>query len=212
MIALFKDFFAADPQNFFIKATTQMEDASSPLLQLDGAAIITQAVPAAVLIPLIERENGIHILFTKRSESLTHHPGQISFPGGRIDPRDKDETAAALREMEEEIGHATHKVEIIGSLPHYFTGTGFQIRPFLGHLSPPFAFKANQEEVAEIFEVPLEVLLRKELYQLEHLEWKGIMRSYYSLNWQDYRIWGATAGILMMLRHSFEAYRQTQIK
>src|SRR5215813_894859 len=118
-----------------------------------------EPTPAAVLVPLVNRESGLTVLFTERSPHLPDHPGQISFPGGRIDPGDIDARNAALREAEEEIGLPRERVTLLGRLAEYETVTGYRVTPVVGWVEPPFAVKPHPVEVADVFEVPLAFLL-----------------------------------------------------
>jgi 8-oxo-dGTP pyrophosphatase MutT (NUDIX family) len=156
--------------------------------------------PAAVLVGLIERAAGITVLLTRRTDSLSSHGGQISFPGGRVEQDDDAPVRTALREAEEEIGLAPARVEILGRLANYVVGTGYRITPVVGFVDPPERFVCDAREVAEIFEVPLNTVMERRNYHREHMRVKNIDRSYYVLPYGDYRIWGATASILANLR------------
>src|SRR5215472_6843030 len=118
-----------------------------------------EPTPAAVLVPLVNRESGLTVLFTERSPHLPDHPGQISFPGGRIDPGDSDARNAALREAEEEIGLPRERVTLLGDLADYDTVTGYRVTPVVGWVEPPFEVRPHALEVADVFEVPLAFLL-----------------------------------------------------
>ena len=156
----------------------------------------TRLIPAAVLVGLVERPQGMHILFTKRTAHLTDHAGQISFPGGRVDPHDADAAAAALREAEEEVGLPQNQVEMIGRLDTYVTRTGFEVTPCVGFVVPPEAYRPDPFEVAEVFEVPLGFFLDPASRRLESRVFQGRERFFYAFPWGDYYIWGATAGML----------------
>jgi 8-oxo-dGTP pyrophosphatase MutT (NUDIX family) len=157
-------------------------------------------MPAAVLVPLVDRPEGLAVMLTKRTAHLAHHPGQISFPGGRLEPEDKgDFTVCALRETEEETGLDRGKVRLLGRLDDYVTGTGFIITPLVGIIDPPFTLEPDSFEVAEVFEVPLDFILDQANHQLESREVRGFQRPFWALRWQQYLIWGATAGILVNL-------------
>lgn len=128
---------------------------------------------AAVLVPLVARETGLTVLLTQRADHLNDHAGQISFPGGRREPYDRDAVATALREANEEIGLAAEPVEILGALPDYLTGTGFCVTPIVGLVHPPFTVQADTLEVAEIFEVPLAFLMSPANHQVRVFRWEG---------------------------------------
>jgi 8-oxo-dGTP pyrophosphatase MutT (NUDIX family) len=156
-------------------------------------------VPAAVLVGLVERREGISILFTKRTPHLTDHAGQIAFPGGRVEATDADAAAAALREAEEEVGLPCQQVEMIGRLDTYVTRTGFEVTPCVGFVAPPALYKPDPFEVAEVFEVPLRFFLDPQSRKLETRMFQGKQRFFYAYPWGDYYIWGATAGMLSNL-------------
>jgi 8-oxo-dGTP pyrophosphatase MutT (NUDIX family) len=154
--------------------------------------------PAAVLVPVMARPQPT-VLFTLRTETLTTHAGQISFPGGKLDAADPDPLATALREAEEEIGLGSGFVDPLGYMDPYLSGTGFRIVPVVALVSPAFRPKLNPAEVVEIFEVPLEFLMRPENHARDSREWKGRQRSFYAITYNDRYIWGITAGILRNL-------------
>ncbi|WP_420402264.1 CoA pyrophosphatase [Nisaea sp.] len=153
--------------------------------------------PAAVLIPVVEREGGLTLLFTRRSDDLPVHPGQISFPGGRAETHDDGPADTALRETEEEIGVHRRHIEVVGQLDLYRTRTGFEITPVVGLLTPPFDMRPEPGEVQEIFEVPLPFFLDRSNHERHSREWNNQMRSFYAMPYGDYYIWGATAGMLV---------------
>lgn len=157
-------------------------------------------VPAAVLVPLVRREEGLTVLFTQRTSHLANHAGQISFPGGRMEEIDPDPVSTALRETEEEIGLPRDRVEVLGQLDEYVTGTGFRITPVVGLIHPPIALTPDPFEVAEVFEVPLAFLLDPDNHQRHSRTGPtGERRSYYAMPFQHRYIWGATAGMLVNL-------------
>lgn len=155
--------------------------------------------PAAVLVPLVEHADALSVLLTRRTDHLHHHPGQISFPGGRVEEGDASPVATALRETEEEIGLGADRVELLGALPDYFTGTGFRVTPVVGLVHPPFELELDSFEVAEAFEVPLAHFLDPVNHLRHSLEVEGRTRHFHAMPYGDYYIWGATAGMLMSL-------------
>lgn len=155
--------------------------------------------PAAVLVPLVRREKALSVLLTRRTDHLHHHPGQISFPGGRVEAGDVSPVATALRETHEEIGLGADRVELLGALPDYFTGTGFRVTPVVGLVHPPFELTLDAFEVAEAFEVPLSHFLDPQNHLRHSLEIEGRTRHFHAMPYGDYYIWGATAGMLMSL-------------
>lgn len=164
-----------------------------------------EPTPASVLVPLIQRAHGLTLLLTQRTAHLTDHAGQISFPGGRAEAYDVDAIDTALRESEEEIGLARRHVEILGTLPHYLTGTGYCVTPVVGLIAPPFEVVADPSEVEAIFEVPLAFLMDGMNHQRLSVELPGGRRSFYAMPYEGYYIWGATAGMLRNLFHFLRA-------
>ncbi len=156
-------------------------------------------IPAAVLVPLVVRADHASVLLTKRTEHLHHHPGQISFPGGRVEKGDASAVETALRETEEEIGLQSRHVELLGALPDYLTGTGFRVTPVVGLVHPPFALKLDAFEVAEAFEVPLSHFLDPANHEEHSIMHEGRLRRFHAMPYEGYFIWGATAGIIMSL-------------
>jgi 8-oxo-dGTP pyrophosphatase MutT (NUDIX family) len=171
----------------------------APLVTGDGLLVHEAAVlkPAAVLVPVIDRDGELTVLFTRRTDHLYDHAGQISFPGGRAEPDESSAAQTALREAEEEIGLAADKVEILGSLSEYVTVTGYRVTPVVGLVCPPLELKLDDFEVAEIFEVPLSFLLDPLNHQSNSVVHLGRRRLYYAMPYGQYYIWGATAGMLM---------------
>ena len=151
---------------------------------------------AGVLVPLIERSSGVHVVLTKRAAHLSSHPGQIAFPGGKRDAGDADISATALREAHEEIGLLPDQVDVLGVLPPHQTVTGYLITPVLAMVHGPFDATPEASEVSEVFEVPLAHLTNPAQYRTEGRHWQGRKRLYYTVPYGPYYIWGATARIL----------------
>ncbi|OZI19592.1 CoA pyrophosphatase [Bordetella genomosp. 9] len=163
----------------------------------EGAPVL-----AAVLIPLVMREQGVTVMLTQRTAHLHDHAGQISFPGGRIEETDASPIAAALREAQEETGLAPEWVDVLGTMPPYLTATGFSITPAVALVRPGFEVVPDPFEVAEIFEVPLSFITDPANHRLHSAELPdGRVRRYYSMPWGKYFIWGATAAMLRNLYH-----------
>ena len=156
-------------------------------------------VPAAVLVPLVERAAGYTVLLTQRSADLSNHAGQISFPGGRIEENDGSPELAALREAEEEIGLTADFVDVIGDLDIYEVRTGFEVFPIVGLVRMGFDLKLDHGEVADVFEVPLSFVLDPGNHHRQGRTFYGKMRYFYVLPFEDRYIWGATAGMLINL-------------
>lgn len=162
-----------------------------------------QPASAAVLVPLVERDGGLQLLLTRRTEHLRDHAGQISFPGGRVEPEDDGPVATALRETEEEIGLARRHIDVIGQLPIYSTVTAYQVTPVVGLVRPGFELRLDSGEVAEAFEVPLSFLMTPAHHEHRRVAFDSGERRFISMPWQDkgreYFIWGATAAMLRNL-------------
>jgi 8-oxo-dGTP pyrophosphatase MutT (NUDIX family) len=161
--------------------------------------------PAAVLIPLIIYENELKILLTQRTAHLHDHPGQISFPGGRSDPEDTSAIDTALREAEEEIGLPASRVEVLGSLPHYLTITGYQVTPVVSLVDAGHFYKPDEFEVADIFEVPMSYLMNPHHHEQRVWQSPQGYRRFYAMPYENKFIWGATAGMLRNLYHFLKA-------
>jgi 8-oxo-dGTP pyrophosphatase MutT (NUDIX family) len=166
--------------------------------EMDGAL-----APAAVLVAVVDRPEPTVIL-TERPKTMRQHPGQISFPGGRIDPGDDGPVAAALREAEEEIGLPPAAVEVIGIADLYRTVTGFEVTPVIGVVPPDLPLVPHPGEVASMFEAPLRYLLNPARQETRTVEYRGRQRCYYEIDWQGRRIWGATAAMLVNLTRRLE--------
>jgi 8-oxo-dGTP pyrophosphatase MutT (NUDIX family) len=159
---------------------------------------VEDVVDAAVLIAITNRaEPGI--ILTQRPETMRKHPGQVAFPGGRMDADDHDIIAAALREAHEEIGLSPAVVELVGLADLYYTITSYVVTPVIGVIPADLPLVANQEEVDSIFEVPLSFLLNTDNHKVQKVDWEGKERCYYEMHWEDRRIWGATAAMIVNL-------------
>ncbi len=163
------------------------------------AATLALARPAAVLVPLVARPEGVTLLLTRRSAALRQHAGQIAFPGGKVDDTDDGPLGAALREAGEEIGLAPEHVMPLGFLGPYFSTTGFRITPVVAMVAPDAALSLNPIEVDAVFETPLPFLMDPANHLTHEREWKGAMRRYFAMPYGDHYIWGVTAGIIRML-------------
>ncbi len=161
---------------------------------------------AAVLVPLVQRDDGLSVLLTQRTAHLPTHAGQIAFPGGKVDAQDSGVHAAALRETHEEVGLHPRHVEVIGQLPVYITGTGFHVTPVVALVQPPFELTPNPGEVDAVFEVPLAFLMNPAHHRRHAMDWQGRQRQWFSMPYLqtlpeasdpvERFIWGATAGML----------------
>ena len=156
-------------------------------------------VPAAVLVPLVNRTDGVTTMLTQRASHLTHHPRQISFPGGHMDPSDGSPEETALRETEEEVGLNRCHVEIVGRLSEYRTRTGFAVTPIVAMVEPPFDISPDPHEVEEVFEGPLAFLMDPANHTRHSRNIQGTMRHFHAIPYDGYFIWGATAGMLINL-------------
>ena len=165
-----------------------------------GAPGVTvKRTPAGVLVPLIEREEELTVLLTRRTDGLDKHAGQVAFPGGRVDASDEGAVEAALREAHEEVGISPDSVEVLGCLDPYLTITGFEVLPVVGLVTPPDEFVPEPTEVAAIFEVPLHFLLNPANHQKVRRKVNGVDRAYYAMPYESHYIWGATAGMIINL-------------
>ncbi len=187
-----------------IRARLAAGAAWTPEFSGDGGLFANrEPAGAAVLVPLVQREAGLNLLLTRRTDHLRDHAGQISFPGGRVEPEDDGPVATALRETEEEIGLSRQHIEVIGQLPVYSTVTAFQVTPVVGLVEPEFTLKLDDFEVSEAFEVPLAFLMNPAHHRHHRFEFAGTERRFLSMPWQgeerEYFIWGATAAMLRNL-------------
>ena len=166
------------------------------VIKLAEGARVTEA---AVMVPIVCREAELHVMLTQRTAHLADHAGQISFPGGRVEPEDRDREETALREMEEEVGLPRERVTVLGRLPGYEIPSGFRITPIVGWIEPPFELKPDPFEVESVFEVPLVHFLDPDRYLRREYHFRGRHRHYLAIPYEGRYIWGATAAML----HSF---------
>ncbi|MEE7545969.1 CoA pyrophosphatase, partial [Xanthomonas sp. Kuri4-1] len=159
---------------------------------------------AAVLAGLVPRQDGTHVLLTLRNDRLRHHAGQVSFPGGRIEPSDRDAAAAALRESCEEIALGAGQARVLGYLDPFLTVSGFRVTPVVAVIDPAFVPVPQPDEVADVFEVPLDYLMDPDNLRSVEIEFRGRPRRVLEYAWPGQRIWGATAAILLNLRRRLE--------
>lgn len=164
-------------------------------------------IPAAVLMPLVARQSDdLRLMLTRRAKHLHDHAGQISFPGGRVDLADSSRIETALREMEEEVGVERESIEVLGTLPEYYTTSGYRVTPVVSVVHPPFTVNPNPMEVAEVFEVPLVYLMTGSHYQRRLLEVPEVgTLTVYTIPYEGYMVWGATAGMLRNFFHFMRA-------
>jgi 8-oxo-dGTP pyrophosphatase MutT (NUDIX family) len=153
--------------------------------------------PAAVLLLVVNHAGAPTIVFTQRTAHLADHAGQISFPGGRVEDGDETVERTALREAQEEVGIPVERVDILGRLPEYRTGTGYAVTPVVGWIEPPLVYRPDPHEVADVFEVPLAFLLDEGNHRYESAFYRGRMRKYWAMPYGERFIWGATAGMLV---------------
>jgi 8-oxo-dGTP pyrophosphatase MutT (NUDIX family) len=178
--------------------------ASAEITSKVRASLPSRRVPAAVLIPLVERTTGLTVLLTQRAETLKDHAGQVSFPGGRIEPEDKDAWHAALREAYEEIGLRAEFVEFAGYLPDHHVITGFRVTPVVAFVNPEYQLRIAAAEVHDAFEVPLDFILDAANHKSRRRELGGVSIEVHDIPYGDRNIWGATAGMLMTLRRMLQ--------
>jgi 8-oxo-dGTP pyrophosphatase MutT (NUDIX family) len=180
-------------------------DASPEVEARVRAALTTRRTPAAVLIPLVEHESGMTVLLTQRATTLKDHAGQISFPGGRIEPGDADAWHAALRETQEEIGLSPQRVQFAGYLPDHVVMSGFRVTPVVGFVNPEYQLSIAAAEVHDVFEVPLEFILDPANHKTRPRTIGDMTIYIRDIPFGDRNIWGATAGMLMTLRRLLQA-------
>jgi 8-oxo-dGTP pyrophosphatase MutT (NUDIX family) len=174
------------------------------------AALPARRVPAAVLVPLVEHQSGLTVLLTQRAETLKDHAGQISFPGGRIEPEDRDAWHAALRESYEEIGLLPEFVEFAGYLPDHHVMTGFRVTPVVGFVNPDYQLRIAAAEVHDVFEVPLDFILDAANHKSRRRMLGDMTFEVHDIPYGERNIWGATAGMLMTLRRMLQAHGERQ--
>lgn len=193
-----------------LRARFRSPPAWSPELVAERRFVDRPPAAASVLVPLVARSAGLSVLLTQRTDRLTDHPGQVSFPGGRAEPHDADAVHTALREADEEIGLPASHVEVLGTLPLYTTGTGFIVTPVVGLVADLPPLRADPGEVADIFEVPLDFLMAPRHHRHHAVTFDGVRREFLSMPWPAVPadgvvpigtryIWGATAGMLRNL-------------
>jgi len=198
---------AAELRAAALRRRFQAPPAWSPEIVTEPRFMERLPAHASVLVPLVQRDE-LSVLLTQRTDHLSDHPGQISFPGGRAEPEDRDATATALREAHEEIGLGADHIDVLGLMPTYTTGTGFIVTPVVALVDPAFTLQADPFEVAEVFEVPLAFLMNPAHHRRHSVEVAGVQRQFLSIPWQGvdadgkprrYFVWGATAAMLRNL-------------
>jgi len=180
--------------------------ASAEVVSRVRASISAARVPAAVLVPLVERTTGLTVLLTQRAATLKDHAGQISFPGGRIEPDDRDAWHAALREAHEEIGLSRELVEFAGYLPDHHVITGFLVTPVVGFVNPEYQVRIAEAEVHDGFEVPLDYILDAANHKSRRRQVAGLDIEVHDIPYGERNIWGATAGMLLTLRRMLHSH------
>ncbi len=181
------------------------EENSYGWLSQDTELLPKRVIPAAVLVPLIDRGDGITILLTQRPRHLKSHPGQVSFPGGKKEPCDETAEDTALRETEEEIGLPREKINLVGRLGQRTTGSGFKVTPVVGLIEPPIQSVIDPDEVEAVFEVPLCFFLDHSNEKIETRLIRGIDHQFYVFHFENFYIWGLTARLLVALRDALES-------
>lgn len=179
--------------------------------ELDGITLPKIMRPAAVLVGVVAQPSGAQVLLTRRNEHLRQHAGQVSFPGGGIDPSDTSPAAAALREAQEEIGLAPEQAQVLGYLDPLLTITGFRVQPTVVMLDPDFRAKPQPDEVAEVFQVPLDLLMDPAQLEAIPLTFSGRVRHVFQYRYSQQRIWGVTASILYNLRQRLAQTNQWRV-
>jgi 8-oxo-dGTP pyrophosphatase MutT (NUDIX family) len=188
------------------EAVQWLAGASAEVVSRVRASLPARRVPAAVLVPLVERDSGLTVLLTQRAETLKDHAGQISFPGGRIEPEDEDAWHAALREAYEEIGLLPAFVEFAGYLPDHDVITGFRVTPVVGFVNPQYQLSIAKAEVHDVFEVPLDFILDASNHKSRRRKLGELVIDVHDIPYGERNIWGATAGMLMTLRRRLHSH------
>lgn len=185
---------AAREENFIIHPDEDGDHRFNP----DNVHMIkrTGLRDAAVLIPVVDRGEEATVIMTKRAETLRNHTGQVAFPGGRSDPEDPSPEFTAVRETFEEIGLASDRIEVVGRMPDYVSGSGYRIAPVLAVVSPEFSLAINTEEVDAAFEVPLRFLMDPANHHRDSRFWGEREWFFFDMSYGGQRIWGVTAGII----------------
>src|SRR6204780_5668355 len=186
--------------------------ASADVVSRVRASLPARRTPAAVLVPLVERSTGLTVLLTQRAETLKDHAGEISFPGGRIEPEDTDAWHAALREAYEEIGLRADFVEFAGYLPDHHVITGFRVTPVVGFVNPEYQLRIAAAEVHDVFEVPLDFILDAANHKSRQRNIGELTIDIHDIPYGERNIWGATAGMLMTLRRRLLQPPQSQVR
>ena len=164
-----------------------------------GMGLPARQTPCAVLVPIVDHAGQLTVLFTQRTDHLANHPGQISFPGGRREPSDRTLEDAALREAKEEVGLERETATVLGRLDDYVTRTGFRVTPVVALIRPPLTLTPDANEVAAVFEVPLEFLMNPANHRRFTRRFQNVERAFYAVPFVNYYIWGATAGMIKSL-------------
>ncbi len=185
------------PETLFDPRTAPMN--GDHVLNLDVTELAAEIRPAAVLVPIVKYTDRLNLILTTRSAHLSSHPGQVAFPGGKVENDDATIIDTALRETEEEVGILRKNIEILGYLDSYQTATGFRILPIVGIIEEGYSYNIDRNEVEDLFEVPLNFLMSPENHKKESLFWRNKDRHFYSMPYEDRNIWGATAGIIRNL-------------